>query len=68
MLNREKKKVNVISYIKVFNSIQGTPNRLRRGDRGMFVSQNSSVTEAPSDEVEQEQENDDEQETARVTT
>lgn len=34
----------------------------------MFVSQNSSVTEAPSDEVEQEQENDDEQETARVTT
>uniref|UniRef100_A0A336MUT2 Potassium voltage-gated channel subfamily KQT member 1 n=1 Tax=Culicoides sonorensis TaxID=179676 RepID=A0A336MUT2_CULSO len=47
----------------------GTPNRARRGDsvRGCFVSQNSSVTEAPSDEVEPEQEPDDEIEPARVT-
>lgn len=51
-------------------SIQiGTPNRGRRGEtvRGCFVSQNSSVTEAPSDEVEPEQEADDEIEPARVT-
>lgn len=47
----------------------GTPNRARRGEsvRGCFVSQNSSVTEAPSDEVEPEQEPDDEIEPARVT-
>lgn len=47
----------------------GTPNRLRRGEsstRGPFISQNSSVTEAPSDEVEQEQEVDDDAEPARV--
>lgn len=36
--------------------------------RGIFVSQNSSVTEAPSDEVEPEQEQDDDAEPARVTT
>ncbi|XP_055591191.1 potassium voltage-gated channel subfamily KQT member 1-like [Uranotaenia lowii] len=47
----------------------GTPSRTRRNDpnRGAFVSQNSSVTEAPSDEVEQEPEQDDEAEPARVT-
>ncbi|XP_058833614.1 potassium voltage-gated channel subfamily KQT member 1-like isoform X2 [Topomyia yanbarensis] len=51
----------------------GTPSRIRRNDpnRGAFVSQNSSVTEAPSDEVEAEQEaepeQDDEPEPARVT-
>ncbi|XP_050092014.1 potassium voltage-gated channel subfamily KQT member 4-like [Anopheles aquasalis] len=53
----------------------GTPLRTRRNDpnRGMFVSQNSSVTEAPSDEVEAEPEPepepepDDEPEPARVT-
>lgn len=47
----------------------GTPNRARRGEsvRGCFVSQNSSVTEAPSDEVEAEPEADDEIEPARVT-
>lgn len=51
-------------------NISGTPNRLRRGEstsRGPFISQNSSVTEAPSDEVEQEQEQDDDAEPARVT-
>lgn len=52
-------------------SIVGTPNRARRGEsvRGCFVSQNSSVTEAPSDEVEPEPEPeaDDEIEPARVT-
>lgn len=50
---------------------KGTPNRVRRGEpstRGAFVSQTSSITEAPSDEVEPEQEGDEEQETARVTT
>lgn len=50
----------------------GTPNRLRRGEsttgRGPFISQTSSVTEAPSDEVEQEQEADDDAEPARVTS
>lgn len=48
----------------------GTPNRLRRGEsstRGPFISQTSSVTEAPSDEVEAEQEADDDVEPARVT-
>ncbi|KFB51342.1 AGAP011113-PA-like protein [Anopheles sinensis] len=47
----------------------GTPLRTRRNDpnRGVFVSQNSSVTEAPSDEVEAEPEPDDEPEPARVT-
>ncbi|EDS36957.1 conserved hypothetical protein [Culex quinquefasciatus] len=47
----------------------GTPSRTRRNDpnRGAFVSQNSSVTEAPSDEVEAEPEPDDEPEPARVT-
>ncbi|XP_058054862.1 potassium voltage-gated channel subfamily KQT member 4-like [Anopheles bellator] len=47
----------------------GTPQRTRRNDpnRGVFVSQNSSVTEAPSDEVEAEPEPDDEPEPARVT-
>nr|XP_019537728.2 potassium voltage-gated channel subfamily KQT member 4-like isoform X1 [Aedes albopictus]XP_029730779.1 potassium voltage-gated channel subfamily KQT member 4-like isoform X1 [Aedes albopictus] len=47
----------------------GTPSRTRRNDpnRGAFVSQNSSVTEAPSDEVEAEPEADDEPEPARVT-
>ncbi|XP_058461844.1 potassium voltage-gated channel subfamily KQT member 1-like isoform X2 [Malaya genurostris] len=47
----------------------GTPSRTRRNDlnRGAFVSQNSSVTEAPSDEVEAEPEQDDEAEPARVT-
>uniref|UniRef100_A0A182SMV6 Potassium channel voltage dependent KCNQ C-terminal domain-containing protein n=1 Tax=Anopheles maculatus TaxID=74869 RepID=A0A182SMV6_9DIPT len=46
-----------------------TPLRTRRNDpnRGVFVSQNSSVTEAPSDEVEPEPEPDDEPEPARVT-
>uniref|UniRef100_A0A182Q7D4 Potassium channel voltage dependent KCNQ C-terminal domain-containing protein n=1 Tax=Anopheles farauti TaxID=69004 RepID=A0A182Q7D4_9DIPT len=46
-----------------------TPLRTRRNDpnRGVFVSQNSSVTEAPSDEVEAEPEPDDEPEPARVT-
>lgn len=51
----------------------GTPNRLRRGEstsggRGPFISQTSSVTEAPSDEVEQEQEADDDVEPPRVTS
>ncbi|XP_037906052.1 potassium voltage-gated channel subfamily KQT member 1-like isoform X2 [Hermetia illucens] len=50
----------------------GTPNRVRKSDqiggRGPFVSQNSSVTEAPSDEVEAEQEADEDPEPARVTT
>lgn len=44
---------------------------MRRGEsttRGPFVSQNSSVTEAPSDEVEAEQEADDDAEPARVTS
>ncbi|XP_065081234.1 potassium voltage-gated channel subfamily KQT member 1-like isoform X1 [Ochlerotatus camptorhynchus] len=47
----------------------GTPSRTRRNDpnRGAFVSQNSSVTEAPSDEVEAEPEADDDPEPARVT-
>lgn len=50
-------------------SLAGTPNRSRKIEsRGPFVSQNSSVTEAPSDEVEVEQEQDDEQEPVRVTT
>ncbi|KAL5290059.1 KCNQ1 family protein [Megaselia abdita] len=47
----------------------GTPNRSRKLEsRGPFVSQNSSVTEAPSDEVEAEPEQDDDQEPVRVTT
>lgn len=49
----------------------GTPSRLRRGEsttRGPFISQTSSVTEAPSDEVEQEQDADDDVEPARVTS
>ncbi|XP_037032790.1 potassium voltage-gated channel subfamily KQT member 1-like isoform X1 [Bradysia coprophila] len=50
----------------------GTPNRVRRGEsssgRTPFISQNSSVTEAPSDEIEQEQEVDEDAEPARVTT
>lgn len=50
----------------------GTPNRARRGEsttgRTPFISQNSSVTEAPSDEIEQEQEVDEDAEPARVTT
>lgn len=36
--------------------------------RGPFISQTSSVTEAPSDDVEQEQEADDDVEPARVTS
>lgn len=50
----------------------GTPNRMARGEsstsRGPFISQTSSVTEAPSDDVEQEQEADDDVEPARVTS
>ncbi|XP_055384258.1 potassium voltage-gated channel subfamily KQT member 1-like isoform X2 [Condylostylus longicornis] len=49
----------------------GTPNRVRKNEqitRAPFVSQNSSVTEAPSDEVEPEQEQDEDPEPARVTT
>lgn len=47
--------------------ISGTPNRSRREpSRSQFVSQTSSVTEAPSDEVEQE--GDDDAEPARLTT
>lgn len=59
----------MIFKIKIKIVLVGTPNRARRGDtvRGCFVSQNSSVTEAPSDEVEPEQEADDEIEPARVT-
>lgn len=58
---------------KLISDIQlkGTPNRMRRGEsstRGQFVSQNSSVTEAASDEVEPEQEADDDAEPARVTS
>lgn len=61
----------MILYIR--KCFTGTPNRGRRGGesssgRAPFISQNSSVTEAPSDEIEQEQEVDDDVEPARVTT
>nr|XP_049465538.1 potassium voltage-gated channel subfamily KQT member 4-like isoform X2 [Anopheles coluzzii] len=59
---------DVVFYMEEPRSA-GTPLRTRRNDpnRGVFVSQNSSVTEAPSDEVEAEPEPDDEPEPARVT-
>lgn len=72
MMNRLIKS-NILSIFVFASSSSsnyvGTPNRARRGEsvRGCFVSQNSSVTEAPSDEVEPEQEPDDEIEPARVT-
>lgn len=62
-----------LSQVVLFKSMfTGTPNRVRRGEsssgRAPFISQNSSVTEAPSDEIEQEQEVDEDAEPARVTT
>ncbi|CAO1398778.1 unnamed protein product [Diamesa serratosioi] len=43
------------------------PQTGRRGRERPFISQNSSVTEAPSDEVEPEQEGDEDAEPTRVT-
>lgn len=61
-----------MSQIIMCKRLLGTPNRGRRGEstsgRTPFISQNSSVTEAPSDEIEPEQEVDDDAEPARVTT
>lgn len=52
----------------LFFFLIGTPNRSRKFDnRGVFVSQNSSVTEAPSDEIDAEQDEQDEPEPMRVT-
>lgn len=61
--------INAIILVCILLTLLGTPLRTRRNDpnRGVFVSQNSSVTEAPSDEVEAEPEPDDEPEPARVT-
>uniref|UniRef100_A0A182M4I6 Potassium channel voltage dependent KCNQ C-terminal domain-containing protein n=1 Tax=Anopheles culicifacies TaxID=139723 RepID=A0A182M4I6_9DIPT len=67
-LTKSESDGDVVFYMEEPRSA-GTPLRTRRNDpnRGVFVSQNSSVTEAPSDEVEPEPEPDDEPEPARVT-
>ncbi|XP_052891838.1 potassium voltage-gated channel subfamily KQT member 4-like [Anopheles moucheti] len=67
-LTKSESDGDVVFYMEEPRSA-GTPLRTRRNDpnRGVFVSQNSSVTEAPSDEVEAEPEPDDEPEPARVT-
>ncbi|XP_055622153.1 potassium voltage-gated channel subfamily KQT member 1-like [Toxorhynchites rutilus septentrionalis] len=68
-LSKSESDGDVVFYM-VEPRAAGTPSRTRRNDstnRGAFVSQNSSLTEAPSDEVEQEPEADDEPEPARVT-